>query len=315
MRTDDRIRLTVLTGFLGAGKSTWLRHQIRHGVFAGAALVVNEAAQTPVDDILIPGTLVIAGGCVCCTARAELLEVLRDLCGHIAGAGPRRIVLETSGLADPGPVVEAIRADASLDRQLVVSEVLVAIDAAQGLALLRAEPLARRQVQAANCLIVTKLDQATVPDAAALLATLDLLNPRAARFGAVKGVETPLADHSGAVPEDFGATGPEPGEVFATTLSLDGVDWTAFDIWLSALLHARGNDVLRVKGVVRTPGGRWLVQAVRGTIYAPEALPDHGAGADNVVIVIGRGYGADDLDRSLALFRQSARRGAWHHIP
>ena len=179
MRTDDRIRLTVLTGFLGAGKSTWLRHQIRHGVFAGAALVVNEAAQTPVDDILIPGTLVIAGGCVCCTARAELLEVLRDLCLHIAGAGPRRIVLETSGLADPGPVVEAIRADASLDRQLVVSEVLVAIDAAQGLALLRAEPLARRQVQAANCLIVTKLDQATVPDAAALLATLDLLNPRA----------------------------------------------------------------------------------------------------------------------------------------
>ncbi|WP_431301087.1 CobW family GTP-binding protein [Tabrizicola sp. BL-A-41-H6] len=314
MLSDDRIQLTVLAGFLGSGKSTWLRHQVRHGVFAEAQLVVNEAAGTSVDDILIPGATVIAGGCVCCSARDDLLAVLRELCTTMGKSGARRIVLETSGLADPGPMVDAIRTDAGLNSQLVVSEVLVAIDAAQGRDLLRAEPLARRQVGAADCLIVTKLDQGDPPDTAALLATLDLLNPRAARFGAVKGAEVQLPDVDGAVPDDPDATA-DAGPVFATTLSLDGVDWAAFEVWLSALLHARGDDVLRVKGVVRKPGGRWLVQSVRRTVYAPEALPHDGPGGDNTVVVIGRGYGAADLAASLALFRDADPDNPWHQFP
>jgi G3E family GTPase len=83
----------------------------------------------------------------------------------------------------------------------------------------------------------------------------------------------------------------------------DDIDWTAFSVWLSALLHARGDDVLRVKGVVRTPADRLLLQSVRRIVQSPEILPEQDeTREDDVVVVIGRGYRAEDLRRSLAHF-------------
>lgn len=314
--SDGRIRLTILGGYLGSGKTTWLRHQLYHGAFRGAHVIVNEAAETPVDDALLGGSSrlsVLAGGCACCTGKPELIALLRTICDRRSRAAStearlERIVLETSGLADPAPIVEAIRSDPVLVNHIVVSEVLVTVDAIHALSQLRSEPLGRRQIEIADRIIVTKLDKAGDQGIAGLLATLRTLNPGAELFGAVRGSEVPLPPFEGAQPEVLADLSGEPERpaIFPTRIVIDDtIDWTAFSVWLSALLHARGNDVVRVKGVVRTPAGRLLVQTVRKIVQSPEILPkqdDDLARQDNIIVVIGRGYAAEDLVLSLHHF-------------
>src|SRR5262249_8390641 len=116
---DGRIRLTILGGFLGSGKTTWLRHHLHHGLLRAALVIVNDAAAIPVDTTRLGHAArlaVLAGGCACCNGRAALVQLLRELCAARVGsnAPPAQldhIVLEASGLADPGPIVETIRTD------------------------------------------------------------------------------------------------------------------------------------------------------------------------------------------------------------
>jgi G3E family GTPase len=316
---DGRMQMTILGGFLGSGKTTWLRHQLRHGRFKDAFVIVNEAAETAVDDAILGDVrklAVLAGGCACCQARSELVGLLRRICdarSRVDSSSERleRIVLETSGLADPGRIVEAVRGDSVLVHHIVVSEIIVAVDALNALEQLRSEPLGRAQIEVADRLIVTKIDAAQ--EAAALtrlLATLRRLNPGATILGAARGSTVGLPACDGAGPEPLPEVPAEDGmsPIFATTLVLDtSIDWTAFSVWLSALLHARGDDVLRVKGVARTPAGRMLLQSVRRTVQLPEILPDQNDHLDNVMVVIGRGYRAEDLRRSLAYFAAAGR--------
>jgi G3E family GTPase len=315
-RTDGRLRLTVLGGYLGSGKTTWLRHRLHHGEFKDAFVIVNEAAETPVDDALLQQSsriAVLAGGCACCAGKSDLIALLREICDErskVSSEAKRleRVVLETSGLADPGLIVSAIRSDPVLVNHIIVSETLVTVDALHALAQLRAEPLGRRQIEVADAIMVTKLDSASDAETKRLLATLQLLNPGAALLGAVKGAETPLPDFSDTGPEvliDLSGEADRPA-IFPARLTIDdAIDWTAFSVWLSALLHARGDDVVRVKGVVRTPAGRLLVQTVRKIVQSPEILPeqdDRPDREDDVIVVIGRGYLPEDLARSLRRF-------------
>jgi G3E family GTPase len=312
VKTEGRMRLTVLGGYLGSGKTTWLRHQLHADVFADAFVIVNEAAETPVDDALLQRSsrlAVLAGGCACCTGKAELIALLRRLCDERSGIDDGRveeILLETSGLADPGPIVEAIRSDPMLVHHIVVREVIVAVDALHALAQLRSEPLGRRQVETADRLIVTKIDAAEPGALSRLIATLQRLNPGAAISAAVKGEAAELPPVGDAEPDalpDLSGEA-EKAAIFPARLVLDEtIDWTAFSVWLSALLHARGDDVVRVKGVVRTPAGRLLLQSVRRIVQSPEILPEQeDEREDNTIVVIGRGYHAEDLKRSLAYF-------------
>ena len=310
------MRLTVLGGFLGSGKTTWLRHQLHHGLLADAFVVVNEAAETSVDDALLRQSAelaVLAGGCACCDARDALIALLRSICDRrVSGtAGARQldqIVLETSGLADPGPIVAAIRADPILIHHVVIGEIVVAVDAVYGMQQLREEPLCRRQMELADRLIVTKIDEADADHVARLLATLRRINPGATISGAVKGSEAPLPGYEGVAAETLPERGGEPAgpPILALKLTIgDDIDWTAFSVWLSALIHARGDDILRVKGVVRTPAGRLLLQSVRKIVQSPEVLPDEDGrpvGEDNSLVFIGRGFRAEDLSRSLRHF-------------
>jgi G3E family GTPase len=312
---ETRLRLTVLGGFLGSGKTTWLRHQLHSGRFRDAHVIVNEAAQTPVDDALLgrsSALTVLSGGCACCAGRADLIAALRRLCDERSRSLSsetrlERIVLETSGLADPGAIVEAIRGDPVLVHHIVVGEIVVAVDGLHGLSQLACEPLGRRQAEIADRLVVTKLDAAEPDTLARLVATLKRLNPGAAVGGAINGSEAPPPQDAGAEPADLpDLSGERAAPIFATRLKLDEtVDWTAFGVWLSALLHARGDQVMRVKGVVRTPAGRLLLQSVRKIVQSPEILPgrdDDSSRDDDTIVVIGRGYEAEDLRRSLNYF-------------
>jgi G3E family GTPase len=310
---DGRIRLTLLGGFLGSGKSTWLRHQIHEGAFADALVIVNEAAEVPVDNVLLARSSrmrLLTGGCACCEARAELVSMLREICDERVRPGPLRdpvdtIVLETSGLADPGRILDEIRSDPVLVHHIVVRETVVAVDALHGLKHLGNEPLGRRQAEVADRLVITKVDQADPDAVRRLMATLAVVAPGVPVSGSVMGSEAELPDADGFAPEPLADADANAAPILATKLTLaDPVDWVAFTVWLSALLHVRGDDVLRVKGVMRTPAGRLLLQSVRQVVQNPEILPpdDANNGDDNAVVFIGRGFEVRDLRRSLRRF-------------
>ena len=181
--SGPRFLLTVLGGFLGAGKTTWLRHHLHSGVFRDAIVIVNEAASAPVDHVLLSSAdriHVLAGGCACCEGKSELLRLLRDLSASTRigeTSEIQRIVLETSGLADPQSILVAIASDPELSRCIEVTEVVVIVDAVNGLELLRDEALARRQIACADCLIVAKTDAVESHDVVRLLNALQSLNP------------------------------------------------------------------------------------------------------------------------------------------
>ncbi len=212
--SEDRVHLTILGGYLGSGKTTWLRHQLHEGAFQDALIIVNEAAEAAVDHSLLRGArelAVLAGGCACCQARGELLRLLREVCDVRSGFDStaerlQRIVLETSGLADPGAIIEAIQADSVLTHHIIVSEIVVTVDAVNALDQLRSEPLGRAQIDIADRLLVTKVDAVEPAALPRLLATLRGLNPEAALSGTARGSTVTLPAWEDAEPEAL----PEP---------------------------------------------------------------------------------------------------------
>lgn len=310
---EGRLRLTILGGFLGSGKTTWLRHHLHEQTFGRVHVIVNEAAEAPVDDALLSKAnevTLLSGACVCCEAQDKLRQTLLTLCDQrSAQADPNQrlenIVLETSGLANPAAILALIQDNPILVRQIVVAEIVVIVDALNALDQLRHEALGRAQVEAADRLILTKTDTAASHRVAQLRATLQVLAPAAVQSAALFGSAVDLADPvQDAAPADLpNLHGQDATPIQATQLDLgDLPDWTAFTVWLSALLHARGDQIVRVKGVVRTPAGRLLLQAVRHSVQSPEILPELDAPrpTDNTIAVIGRGFTRHRLTASLS---------------
>jgi G3E family GTPase len=309
---DGRLRLTILGGYLGSGKTTWLRHQLYEGAFGKAHILINEAAETPVDDTLLAsqsaGVTMLSGGCACCTGKDDLVNALKALCDAHSRQKPEdrqtaQIVLETSGLADPAAILDAIQKDSVLVHHIRVAEIIVLVDAMNAEEQLRTEHLGRAQIEAADRIILTKVD--AVPDAvlATVEATVRHLNPAVRIEAAVKGKPFDLPDLPTVPPYDLPriSDGGEP--IQPTKIDIpDDVDWATFSIWLSALIYARGDDLVRVKGVFDTPAGPLLLQAVRKSVQPPELLPPEAAQRQNQIVFIGRGYKGDDLRRSLDYF-------------
>ncbi|MCW1920742.1 GTP-binding protein [Rhodobacter sp. KR11] len=300
-----RLGLTILGGYLGAGKTTWARHQLHLGAFGpGVHVLVNEAAHAGVDDQLLPGpaqdVTLLAGGCACCIGLPRLIASLRDLCDR-RSAGRHdlgHILLETSGLADPGAIARALAADPVLTRHLRITAIITLVDAQNGLDQLARDARFQAQVAAADRLILTKTETAPPRDLATLCAALSRLNPAVPPEAAHLGQPHPLPDLPPPGPLPLLADGVL--DLTLVELDLPPVNWTRFALWLSALLHLRGEGLVRVKGLIPGPDGTILLQAVHRHVQPPEILPPQDGPGH--IVLFGQGLDAATLTRALQRF-------------
>jgi G3E family GTPase len=325
----DRLPLVLVTGFLGSGKTTLISALLAHPDMGETAVLVNELGEVAIDHHLVrrvdERTVVLVSGCVCCTLRGDLRDELRDLLarrdrGEIAPL--RRVVVETTGLADPAPVLSTLLTEPLLRHHYEVEAVVATVDAVNGAATLDRHPESVKQAAVADTVLVTKADAVAPADVARLEARLRALNPLAAvrrvSFGAIAPGELlagrarePAAAASPARSE--AATGHEHGDVRSFALVRDEpLDWDAFAVWLTMLLHARGLDVLRVKGLLDVGGpGPVVLDGVQHVVHRPrhlDAWPD--GDRRTRIVFITRGIERDAVLTSLDAFAGLGRAAA-----
>jgi G3E family GTPase len=311
--------VTLVTGFLGSGKTTLLAELLRRPELAQTAVIVNELGEVGLDHHLLrrvdERTVLLASGCVCCTLRGDLSDELRDLLDRSdAGEIPafRRVVVETTGVADPTPIVNTLLTDPFVPHHFELDAVVATVDGQHGLR----GPESIKQVAAADVLVVTKPDLAEDSALATLEEELGSLNPAATVLRVAYGdVDPEQILRAGSRPphtvNTSGAGRLHTDEIRAVVLELDEVvDWTAFGIWLTMLLHARGGDLYRVKGLLDVGGdGPVLVNGVQHAVHPPvhlDSWPDDERRSR--LVVIGRGVEAEPLTESLRAFDRAARR-------
>ena len=315
----SRIPVAIVTGYLGSGKTTLIRYLLGHPDMGETAVIVNEIGEIGIDHAILrridERTVLLASGCLCCTLRGDLADELRDLVNRRdAGEVPAftRVVVETTGLADPAPIVNTLLADPLVRHQYELEAVVATVDAQHGLR----GPESLRQVAAADVLVLTKGDLA---DCGPVEAELGRLNPLATAVRVVGGVIDPdsafgvkrigSVTPAGPFPVDRAPT--HDDGVRAVSIALGGpLDWLGFGIWLTMLLHARGQDVLRVKGLLDVGGaGPLLINAVQHVVHPPEHLAawpddDH----RSRLVFIGRGWSGNEIERSMRKFAGQAAR-------
>jgi G3E family GTPase len=316
---ESKIPVTLLTGFLGSGKTTLLSSLLAHPGMGETAVIVNELGEVGIDHHLLrrvdERTVLLDSGCLCCTLRGDLADELRDLLDRRdRGEIPpfRRVVVETTGLAEPAPILYTLLTEPVVQHHYALEGVVTTVDAVNGSAQLDRQPESVKQAAVADRLVVTKTDLA---DGRALEERLGRLNPAAAILEVVHGEVEPDALLGGPdrdprdfdVPPESHEHGEHP-QAFVLVLD-EEIDWTGFGIWLTMLLQAHGERVLRVNGLLNVGAeGPLLLNGVQHVVHPPqhlEAWPDEDRRSRLVFIV--RGVDEAAVRASLAAFNRAAR--------
>ena len=293
--------ITVITGFLGSGKTTLLRRLLASPGMHDTAVLVNEFGEVGLDHHLIQRldeqTILLGHGCVCCTVRHDLVQALTTLLGRDQRgiiAPLRRVVIETTGLADPAPLVFTVVTDPMLRHHFRIDSVVTTVDAVNGPSHLDRHPVSRKQVALADEIIITKTDLAP-PDAVAtlrerlrrdnpaarittaVLGDLDphwLLGPQACHPLVARTTASMSPELLQMPPYSTGVSHAHDAELRSLALSFtQPLDWIAFSVWLSMLLHAHGEAVLRVKGLLNVGAtGPVVLNGVQHILHPPEHL-------------------------------------------
>ncbi len=279
-----RIPVTVVTGFLGAGKTTLLRAFFATPEGQGTAVVVNEFGATGIDDALVRSsadeTVLLGSGCMCCITRSDLQQALRRMViererGEIPAF--KRIVIETSGLADPSPILQTFATDRALGEVFHVEALVTVVDAEAGGDTLSWSSEARRQAILADRLVITKTDIAGEGAAEALAAKLRALNPGAEMLEAVNGALDPsrLTEPADDARNTFVAEAAHSDGIGSFVIAESSpMPWPAFAKAMDTLMALRGLDLLRVKGFLDVEGcqGPVVVQFVQHLAHPPVEL-------------------------------------------
>lgn len=340
-----RIPLTLVTGFLGAGKTTLINRLLRDPALSDTAVIVNEFGEVGIDHLLVEeasdGVIELSDGCLCCTVRGALVDTLVDLAARVAdgrAARLKRVVIETTGLADPVPVLQALAAHAQLAEAFSIDGVVTVVDTLHGDGTLDEYEEARRQVAVADRLVLTKADQAQPEALAQLEARLGEFAPGAELVDAGKASATMLIDCSAldagrraarvahASQHDHCHDHPHHhgdgcdhvhhhhhGAPFDTVF-LSGeapMPLAVLEGFLDLLRSQCGNHILRLKGLVETaetPERPLVVQGVRQILSAPRYLERWPDGTRGVrLVVIGKSLDAEYVRGIFSAFTGQAR--------
>jgi G3E family GTPase len=280
-----RLPVIAVTGFLGSGKTTLIRALLGKPEGANTAVVVNEYGEIGIDNVLLRSssdiTVLLGNGCVCCNVRTDLQETLRGLfADRVRGAIPsfERVVIETSGLADPGPVLQTFATDRGLGREFHLQALISVVDAINGEGNIERMPEAKKQVALADRIVVTKSDLADAATTGRLIEHLGALN--AAPVGvAVEGEIEPsfLLAEASSPRHSFDLGGPEHSHGLCSfALILEPLSWASFEQTMAVLTALRGPDLLRVKGLVAIGEcrGPVVVHFVQHVAHPPVELED-----------------------------------------
>ena len=334
---SDLIPVNVLTGALGSGKTTLLKALLRTPRLDGTMVLVNELGEIGIDHHLVEhaseSTLLLENGCVCCAMRDDLKTALKDLHSRRArGEIPRyeRIVVETTGIADPVPIAYTLLAEPVLQHHYRLGNVVTVVDAVNAPAQLDRFAESVKQVALADRLVVSKLDIAGPEALDALRPRFAALNPDAPVIAAdsldLDPVDLLIADiydrqsksrevdrwmrSTADAAAAGGGHGPHAASIAACCFTFDTVlDWTAFGVWMTMLLHRHGDRVLRMKGllnVARVPGPV-LINGVQHLVHPPAHLdrwPDEDRRSR--LVVISSGLDRGEIERSLHAFNAIA---------
>lgn len=279
----------MVTGFLGAGKTTLLKRFLGTPEGQGTAVVVNEFGATGIDDALVRSsadeTVLLGNGCLCCITRSDLQQALRRMVvERERGELPnfKRIVIETSGLADPSPILQTFATDRALGEVFHIEAVVTVVDAETGGETLRWSAEARKQTILADRLVITKTDIAGEGAVDTLTAQLRALNLGAEIDQAVNGELDPrrLTEPAGDQRNVFIAEAAHSDGIGSFVLTDDRpMPWPVFARAMDTLMLLRGKDLLRVKGFLDVEGckGPVVVQFVQHLAHPPvelQAWPD-----------------------------------------
>jgi G3E family GTPase len=343
--------VSVITGYLGSGKTTLLNDLLRQPAMADTAVVINEFGEVAIDHLLVETSLenavVLQSGCICCTVRGDLVDTLTDLeQKRVRGLIPpfSRVLVETTGLADPAPILQTLATEPVLAPIACAGSIITTVDAVNGVEQIRRFPEPVAQIALADTVVITKTDIADAAAIAGVRAAIARINPTAhvitARFGRVDadvlletrtGVpagERWMADvaadathiHQG---HDHDHDAHEVGHghhhgsdptrhdhgIRATSIVWTApLPWAAVSAWLRSLLSLRGSDVLRLKGVIDVDGvdSPVAVHAIHHLLHPPMRLGAWPAGPRiSRIVVIGRGLDPVQVTDSFERFAQS----------
>jgi G3E family GTPase len=333
--------VNLITGFLGSGKTTLLNRLLADPHLADTAVLINEFGEVGLDHHLLERiderTVLLQSGCLCCTIRGELAEAIKDLQSRRArGVVPPfgRLAIESTGLADPFPVLTTIHAEPVIKHHFRMGNVITTIDAVNGTRHLERYSESVKQLAAADRVVLTKTDIAEPAKAARLVERIRAINPTALLLRAAEdtfdaetllgGDAFALANKSEAAQTWFAAELREAEEdhrhgthdasdpnrhgkdIEAFALIFDTqLDWVSFGVWLTMLLNRHGEKILRVKGILHIAGSETpvAIHGVQHLVHPPVHLrswPDEDRRSRLVFIV--QGLNRRDIERSLAIF-------------
>lgn len=349
----QKLPVTVLTGFLGSGKTTVLARLLKNPQLKDTAIIVNEFGEVGLDHDLLQRTdedlILLANGCVCCTVRGDLVEAFHKLQKQrLAGATFDRVIIETTGLADPAPILHTLMSDESVTAHYRLAQVITTLDAVSAMATLDQHPEAVKQAAVADRILLTKTDMAG--DAGALRERIVTLNPAAPVVTVLNG-DIGVDDFFGNAGFDIAgktasvqdwlrieAYEPEPehhhhhghdhhhhdetvdrnrhnDRISAYSVIRDQpISWAGFSAWLDMISRMRGDDLLRVKGIVNViehPDRPVVIHGVQHVFHPPVFL-DQWPGDDHRtrLVFITRDIDREDIDATLQVFENRRARPA-----